>query len=300
MNFLGKYLLSGRLQAIGVISLMTVLSLLLPPFSYIISGAPVSLLALRKGSVISAQVLFGALLLTSLFGHFTNAGAALGAAYAAGVWFPVWLVSIILRLTESQTMLLLGVAAIGVLMVIGSFVYNAELTLLWQSWRDQFLEQGFSASDSAQIGQMFDTTLPLLNGILAAGLVLSLACTVLVARWWQSRMFNPGGFRSEFQQLSLPRWLTLVTFGFLVLSLLDTGGFQWQIRSVLIVLIVIQIFQGIASVHRIVERRGLSLSWLIAMYAFLLVLPQMALFLACIGMVDGWNRHRKSPPADQA
>jgi Predicted membrane protein (DUF2232) len=300
MNFLGKYLLSGRLQAVGVISLMTVLSLLLPPFSYIISGAPVSLLALRKGSVFSVQVLFGSLLVTSLFGHFTSAGTALGAAYAVGVWFPVWLVSIILRLTESQTMLLLGVAAIGVLMVIGSFVYNAELTLLWQTWRDQFLQQGFSESESVQIGQMFDTTLPLLNGIMAAGLVLSLACTVLLARWWQSRMFNPGGFRTEFQQLLLPRWLSLVSFGFLALSLVDTGDYQWQIRSLLIVLIVIQIIQGIASVHRIIERRGMSSNWLIAMYAFMLVLPQMALFLACIGMVDGWNRQRKSPPADQA
>jgi hypothetical protein len=58
------------------------------------------------------------------------------------------------------------------------------------------------------------------------------------------------------------------------------------------------VIQGIASVHRIVFIRALSKNWLILMYSFLMFLPQMALFLVCIGMVDALNRGKKSMPGD--
>jgi hypothetical protein len=299
MNALGKYLLSGKMQAVGTVSLMTLLSLLLPPFSYIISGATVSLLTLRKGPLHGIQVVFGALLVVSLFGYFTNLGAALGVAFALGIWSPVWLVSLVLRIAESQGVMLLVVAGTGIVTVLGTYLFNEELTVLWQSWLDRFMQQDFSASESAQLQQVFDASLPLLNGIIAAGMVLSLAITVILARWWQSRLFNPGGFRAEFQQLLLPRWLTLVTFFCMVFSVMNTGDYQWQVRNILIVLIVTHIVQGIASVHRIVFSRKFSSNWIFAMYGFLVFLPQMALFIACIGMVDVWVRHRKSVPTDQ-
>jgi hypothetical protein len=299
MNTPGKFLLSGKMQAIGLISLLTLLSMLLPPFSYIIGGAPVGLLTLRKGPVYSLQAVFGALLLTSLFGYITNLGAALGAAFALGIWMPVWLVSLLLRISESQGFMLVIVAGVGVVLVLGSYLFTDELSLLWQSWLDRFMQQDIPAADAARLQQLFDASLPLLNGIIAAGFVISLAITVILARWWQSRLFNPGGFRTEFQELLLPRWLTLATFVCLIFSVMDLGLYQWPIRNVLIVLIVSHVLQGIASVHRVIFTRKLSSNWLIAMYGFLVFLPQMGVFVACIGMVDVWVRHRKSVPTDQ-
>ena len=45
------------------------------------------------------------------------------------------------------------------------------------------------------------------NGVVAALLVINLIATVILARWWQSMLYNPGGFGVEFQALQLPRWL---------------------------------------------------------------------------------------------
>lgn len=298
MNALGKYLLRGNVQAVGVLSLLTVLSLFAPPFSYILSGAPVGLLTLRKGPAYSMQILLGALLLISLFGYFTSLGAGLGAAFAFGIWSPVWLATLVLRISESQGVMLLVVAGIGVVIVLGTYLFTDEITVLWQSWINAFLQQDFTADQTAQLQQLFETSLPMLNGIIAAGILISLVITVLLARWWQSRLFNPGGFREEFQQLLIPRWLTVITLFCLVLSMLD-WDYQWQFRNLLVVFIVVHMFQGIASVHRIVFMRKLSSNWIIAMYCFLMFLPQMALLMACIGMVDIWKRHRKSVPTDQ-
>ena len=298
MNALGKYLLSGNLQAVGVISLMTILSLLFPVFSYVISGAPVGLLTLRKGPAYSMRILCGALVLVTLFGYFSKQGAALGIAVAFGIWSPVWLTSLVLRMSESQGVMLLVTAAIGVLMVMGTWLYNSELTVVWKTWIDAFLNQGFSASEAAQLQKLFDSIQPYLNGMLVAGMLISLVGTVILARWWQSRLFNPGGFREEFQRLLLPRWSTVVTVICLIAGAL-TWDYQGQIQNVLIVLILVNMFQGLASVHRIVFTRKLSSNWLIGMYSFLMFLPQMSVFVACIGMIDVWVRHSKTVPTDK-
>ncbi|MEX2353448.1 MAG: DUF2232 domain-containing protein [Gammaproteobacteria bacterium] len=296
MKALGNYILGGRLQSAAIISLMTVLSLLLPPFSYIISGAPFSLLTLRKGPHEGILVLFMVLVLTSLFGYFTNIGPVLGIAFTAGIWLPLWLCSIVLRISESQGTAMLAVAAIGVALVIFTSSFNDELVAWWQTWVDAFLAQNFTASENARMQELFDMTLPLLGGIISAGIIISLTITLLLARWWQSSLFNPGGFRDEFQRLLLPKWLTLVTLCCLLISMLDASGLVLLVRNILLVLIVVHMFQGIASVHRVVYNRKLSRAWLVTMYGFLVFLPQMALFVACIGMVDAWRRNIKSLP----
>jgi len=300
MKALGNYILGGKLQAAGIIGLFSILSLLVPPFSYLISGAPIGLITLRKGSGYGMQVLVGAMLLASTLGYFANLGFLFGVAFALGVWLPVWLCAGVLRVTESQGVTVLAAGAIGVLIVMVSSLFSNELISWWQGWIDAFLQQNFSATEVDQMQELFNVTLPLINGIVAAGVIISLVFTVLLARWWQSRLFNPGGFRQEFHQMLVPRWLAMLTFICLLISLIDGGNIVWLVRNMLVVLIVVHMIQGIAMIHRIVFRRKLSRGWLVTMYMFLVFLPQMAVFLACIGMADAWRQSRKSePPATE-
>jgi len=297
MNALANYILRGKLQAVAVTSLFSVVSLLLPPFLYIISGMPVGLVTLRKGSGWGLYVLLGALLAVSVFGFFINTGMILGPVFALGIWLPVLLCSLVLRVTESQGAFLLAAAGIGVITVLSVGLVIDDLTVIWQSWVTAFLQENFPPSEIGPMQELFDATLPFFSGIIASGILISLVVTVLLARWWQAALFNPGGFREEFYRLLLPRWLVLVTFVCLLISVIDLGIQQALIRNILLVLIVIMMFQGIASAHRTVTQRRMSRGWIVAMYGFLIILPQMALFLACIGMVDAWVRGRiESPP----
>jgi uncharacterized protein YybS (DUF2232 family) len=55
------------------------------------------------------------------------------------------------------------------------------------------------------------------------------------------------------------------------------------------------LFQGLASVHRIVNAKKLPQIWLIVMYLLLVFMPQAILIVACLGLVDSWmNREIKS------
>lgn len=299
MNALGKYLLGGKPQAVAITGLLTLLSLLLPPFSYLVSGTPIGLIALRKEPAWSMQVILAALLLVTMFAQLAGIGFMFGPAIALGIWAPVWVCAQVLRNTESQGAMLLAVAATGVVVVLGGQLFQNELTSVWQSWRERFLAQEFSAAEKTQLEQVFDAILPMLNGIIAAGMTISLAMAVLLARWWQARLFNPGGFGEEFQRLLLPQWITVITLLLMLMSTLPGTDAIPVLRGIMMVLVVVHVIQGIASVHRVVSVRRLSRNWLVAMYVFLLFLPQMGLILACIGMLDVWVRGRKSAPDDQ-
>ncbi len=86
MRALGSYILLGRLQAVTAISLLTVISLLIPPLSYLLSGAPAGLVVLRKGPAYGMQVLLISLLVVVLFVALAGINPQVVFAFALGIW----------------------------------------------------------------------------------------------------------------------------------------------------------------------------------------------------------------------
>ena len=294
MRALGNYITRGRWQAIGVVSLLAMLSLLLPPLAYILSGVPVALVTLRRGIETGMQVILGALVLTSLLAWIAGVNVMVAPAFAIAIWAPVWLCAVVLRLTESQGLMVsaAGLLAAGFAVLMHILVADVEG---W--WRDRFetwVSGNLDAPVAEQYQKLFEDVMPLMNAMMAAGLLLSMVVALILARWWQSVLFNPGGFRAEFQRLALPRSLAAVAVLDIVLTMLDTGAYHWFFRDTLIILVFMYLFQGVATVHRTVERRELSAGWLIGMYVLMLLMPQAALLVACIGMADAWLGGSKS------
>lgn len=294
MRALGNYIVRGRLQAVAIISLTAVLSLLMPPLAYLLSGVPVGLVTLRRGPAIGMQVIIGALLFTSMLVSLVNIQFAIAPAFALGIWAPIWLCSLVLRITESQGLLVLATGFLGIALVILMHVLLDDVSGWWQASMDAWLANNLPPESVAQYKELFESVMPLMNAMMASGLIVSIVTTVLLARCWQSALFNPGGFRLEFYKLRLPRALTLVAFICIFLTVIDTGLSPWLFRDLLIILVFMYLFQGLAAVHRTVFLRKLSTAWLFGMYSLLLLMPQMALFLACIGMADSWLGGEKS------
>lgn len=296
MRALGNYILRGRWQAVGVVSVLALLSLLLPPLAYILSGVPVALVTLRRGAVIGIQVVFGALLLTSLLAWIAGLTVMLAPAFALAIWVPVWLCANVLRTTESQGSMVLAAGSLAAAFAVLMHALVADVEGWWRMQFDDWLAGNLEPAAAEQYRELFEEAMPLMNAMMASGLLLSLVVTIILARCWQSVLFNPGGFRAEFQSLALPRSLAFAAVLAMILSLMDTGAWHWFFRDMLIVLVFMYLFQGLASVHRTVYRRELSQAWLIGMYVLMLLMPQMALLVACIGMADAWLGGQKSLP----
>jgi len=147
----------------------------------------------------------------------------------------------------------------------------AELNTQLQQLLPQLggLYQQMSEDDRLRLTELM---LPLLLGALAMVLqVVSLLCLML-ARYWQALLFNPGGFSREFHALHLPK---RVAFSLLALMLLIPG--IWPMATVLIPLCNLPLlFAGIALVHAKLAGKASGKFWLVGLYLSLLLFMQLA------------------------
>lgn len=288
MRALGNYLLRGRLQAIGVVGTLTVASWFLAPLAFLISGVPVGLITLRRGGIFGAQVMAGGLVFVVLLGLVARVPPAVAGTFVLGIWIPVWLCSMVLRNTESQGALVLAGGALGMTFVAAIYALVGDVGAWWQTWFAAWFTANLPGEAGAHYLELLQAAKPLLNAMMAAALVVSIVVTLLIARWWQALLFFPGAFRLEFYQLRLPRALAALTLTAILVLLVTEGQTQSVLRDLLFVSLIMYLFQGVSAVHRMVAGRGMSSAWLAGMYGLLLLVPQMFLFVACIGMVDSW------------
>ena len=295
MRAIANYILRGRLQAIGVTSFLTIISLLIPALAYMISGLPVTLVTLRRGPVIGIEVIGGSLALTLALTYIVGIIPHVALAFTLSVWLPVWCCAVVLRRTESQGIMALTAAGIGLLFILFMHLYFDDVTTWWKPWLEVLLKTAFTGATGDQYQQVLKIVAPLMNAIVASVIMINMILTTLAGRWWQALVFNPGGFRPEFYSLGFPRIVFYLAM--LVLVALSITG-EWQ-QSVLIdilwLVIFLYMFQGLSAIHRTVHRRKLSITWLGFMYCMLILLaPYMLLFISFIGLVDSLMQTSRS------
>jgi len=118
-------------------------------------------------------------------------------------------------------------------------------------------------------------------GMFGLILAVTLVVCLIIARWWQAALYNPGGFRAEFHALRLDRVqalaLLLLAFGFGAMG----EGFRLWAWMPLVPLL----FAGIALVHALAAARGRG-GWLGLFYAALLVLAPLKQFVVVLAAMD--------------
>ena len=126
--------------------------------------------------------------------------------------------------------------------------------------------------------------------ILAICIAGSATVSLLLARSWQAKLFNPGGFQQEYHGLNFGRGAAILLLvaglaAMLTQSLLMTG--------VLAMLIAVFLLQGVAIAHNLVKLRSMGMGWLVGMYTLCFLLPQTSVLLSGVGVVDPWVDFRK-------
>ncbi len=265
----------------------------MPPFAYVISGSVVALITLRKGAVTGLQTMIVSLLLLELFSFVAGLSLQLSLAYAGIIWLPVWLASSVLRLTEHQGLMLAATGLMTMALIIAVYMIVGDVPEWWKQWLDLMLEKAVPANQIDQYREVLTPAVSMLNAMMAAGLTLNIFMSVLFARWWQSTIFNPGAFQKEFYALSLPSIALVFSAVVMVLVFILAEPWRNMFRDILVVMMFLYLIQGISSVHRSVAKYKLSAAWLVSMYCLLLLLPQMGLFIACLGMTDTYFQWRR-------
>ena len=290
MRALAGYILSGRPQAIGITSLFGLLSLVFPPAAYLLGGVPLALVTLRIGPVAGLQVMLGALVVITLGLLIAGIPPVLGLSLVLGIWIPVIFCAAYLRRSQSQAVMLLAAAAVAAGFVAMLHFMVGDVSEWWRGQLQPHIERLLADRQDVSAEQLMEGMMPFVNGMVASGLVLSLAITVMLARWLQAMLYNPGGFGEEFRALLLPRWLVLVTMVALAGAILMENVLAAWLKDLVFVAMTLFLFQGLALCHLQVKVRGWATHWLGLMYVLLLLLPQFILFVASMGFADAWLR----------
>lgn len=289
MRWLAEYAMSGRRQAVLVVLIGATV-----PFLFWASAGVVALVALRRGGRDAALIGFWALLPAGAWLAIGNDSTPLITLLST------WILALVLRQTRSWVPVLLGlivvgIGSVGLIQTLQPELYAQALELMRGLFDE--IQKDLPADKAAELNEALGQ---LLAG--AWGLVESLSTLfcLLLARWWQAMLYNPGGFRQEMHALRLPP----LVGGSLMAVMLAGPVVSPALLGWMPVIALPLLVAGVTLVHGLVGVRGLGGSWLYAFYVTLILLAQfMAPVLVFIAFLDSLldfrGRIRNAPPPSQ-
>lgn len=275
MRALANYIMRGRMQAALVVGLTAALPLL-----FWLSAAGAALVLLRAGLAQSAGVIVWALIPAMVWAY-------LGDPYVLLVIVGTLVLANALRETTSWLTVLMVSIGVGLVsMVVLSTAFAEPIAALVRAVGealpevfDEVYEQ-LSADEQARLQALLT---PVLTGLLAAVVqVFSLACLIL-ARYWQAALYNPGGFGQEFRAIKLP----VAVAGLLVMGMFLAPNIAIEATVITPLCAVPLAFVGLAVVHGLIAKYRLGKFWLMGLYLGLILFIQLVYpFLMVLALAD--------------
>jgi len=301
MRSLGRLVIAGPHQAVLVVAVCTVLSVLLPPVTSVlgyVAAAALALNSLQSGARSGAIVLLAASGIVALL-----ASLVAGQQVLFGVvvillvlWAPLWLASVVLRETRSLAMAMLALSLLGMLGVVLLYVVAGDPVQWWPDYVSRQLEAAAAAQPElrdqfTELSGLAEKVAPVLAGAIFAGLVMNALLCLTLGRWWQAVVLErPGAVRAEFYALRFNRSLSLAGIVIYALASLDLGmvstlSLQWAF-----VVMVPFMFVGLAVAHATLNNLKAGFIWLVMVYIVALFAPQL---LVALGILDPWLDPRR-------
>jgi hypothetical protein len=278
---LAEFVMRGRSQALLVVVAGIVFGGLL--FSWV-SAAALSLVTLRKGATAGAWLFVWALL---------PAGALL---YSSGDMVPLVLLAgsmvlaLTLRATVNLPLTLLVAVGVGVVTGLALVAFfgayldqgAADFAKLMESLEQQLSKDG-------QAVELPRLVAPQIAGMLGAGAAMMSVLCLLLARYWQAALYNPGGFGAEFQALYYPPTVSAV----LVLAAVGLASLGLHYRTWATICVIPLTFVGLALVHTRSRLSQRGKGWLTWFYLAWVLFDPVKLLVVFFAVADSWLKFRQ-------
>lgn len=288
MRALAQFAMRGPLQASGVAAVTTAIPLL-----FWIGAAVVGLVILRLGLSQGLNVGLWALLPALGWSWFGNDPTALF------VLVQVVVMVAVLRATTSWEKTLLTGSGLALVTGVLLPVFFPQLLRDLVDTAVAFYQQ-YNPDVASELGGRLESVVGRVMTASMAGTYLIIAVAVaLLARNWQAKLYNPGGFRTEFHALRLSRPVAVLCVAVMFIApVLDLNPVLVSWAAGLPLLIA-----GLGLIHGIVGARKMSVQWLVLFYiALVLLSPSLMLLLLILAFVDSWldfrGRIKPSGPAE--
>ncbi|WP_407313062.1 hypothetical protein [Pseudomonas sp. nanlin1] len=275
MRALADFIMRGRVQATLVVVGCAALPLL-----FWLSAAAACLVFLRRGMSDAIGVLGWALLPAAAWWYFGEPRTLMVLLGSLGL-------AALLRAGWSWNRVLLSSIALGLVyaVVLGAVFREPieamalELNKLLPQMLDGLYQQ-LSVDERARLAGLIA---PVLSGLIAALLQVISVLALMLGRYWQASLYNPGGFGSEFRAVRLPLAAALS----LLACMLIGPNFGTGLAVLTPLCSVPLVFAGLALMHGLVKEGRLGRFWLVGMYVTLVLFMQLIYpLLVVLAIVD--------------
>ncbi|WP_313486575.1 hypothetical protein [Stutzerimonas kunmingensis] len=275
MRALAEFIMRGRMQAIFVVAGAAAL-----PMLFWLSAAAGSLVLLRRGLNDALGVLVWAVLPALAWWYFGDPRTLLVLLGSLGL-------ALLLRSQASWVRVMLCSVGLGLLYVwaLGA-VFGEPIAALaseLQKVLPDALSGAYQQLSVEERGRLESLLAPVLTGLLAALLQVVTLLSLMLGRYWQAALYNPGGFGSEFRTLRFPPLLAVL----LLIGMLLGPNLGAQLAVLTPLCSVPLVFAGIALMHGLVAQGRLARFWLVGLYVTLVLFMQLIYpLLAVLAIVD--------------
>lgn len=282
-----RLIMQGRGHALGLVFISLMVSPLFWPGS-ILAAAGLSLvwlrIGIRDGALLWLWALMPAIASATFLDSFMPLLVITGSSIASWV----------LRMTASWRYTLAGLtlscllAALGLEHFSGGLLdpYVTAFNELLQQMQQQLMQSEFRDILPQSVGATF------VAGLYGAMLSVGTFASVVLARSWQSKLYNPGGFQQEFHRLRLGQVESIAAV--LLLGLFFTLGTQyltWAWIALFPLLVA-----GLALFHAWALQKKLAMHWYFMFYTVLVLWDPLKVILAGVALADSFIDFRSRFP----
>jgi hypothetical protein len=272
LKALAEFILRGRVQALLVA--------LVGSFFPLVSSATIALVTLCKGSKEGLLLFLWASLPLVVLQQVGDENMLLTAVSVSSLGIMVVAASLHSLYAIWQWTLIATVAVAITCAAIFGVLMSAEVTGLLA-----VAQQMFEAVQEQQADKAIASALtePLVLGLIAMILAVGCVMSLLLARWSQSAVYNPGGFQEEFHGFTISSKVAVILLAIFLIGRLIPEGYQlWADLALLPFLIA-----GIALFHSTIKLFGLGSQWVAFLYVGLIFMGKpVTLVLVGLGLAE--------------
>lgn len=299
------YLTSGFLPPIYCATGFALLGHVMP-LATLLSGACLALFCLVAGARRAALVagvsfiLLAAVLTAARFLTGASVGPHTAALFAFMHWLPVVILAAGLRRLSSLSLTMQGMLVFGVATVLAAGLLAPDRAIYWRQFFDAMTHDSLAEVVSPAAREQFERLLEVATGIALASLILMWTAMLLLARWMQSLLAQPGGFRAEFTMIELGKAAALATLGlYAATAIFDE---LTLVNELLIVAVSVFLFQGVATLHYLLAAAAAPTFLFVMLYIALvmsLIWPQLPMLIGLFGALENLINLRRKVGANR-
>jgi uncharacterized protein YybS (DUF2232 family) len=132
-----------------------------------------------------------------------------------------------------------------------------------------------------------------MTGGIIAGSVYGLLFSLFLARWWQSALYNPGGFREEYLSLRVDTKVTIASLVIFAMAWFTSGIISEICWNITIIFVVLFVLVGLAVLHTAFSTIKTKRFMVPILYITVVLIPHVIAIIAVVGLLDGWMDLRK-------